>query len=401
MVSESQAYFIRTQEQRELLNAASRLAERFAGRADRHDREGSFPFENFEELRQEGMLALTVPKRYGGREIGLYDMLLLLDCLAQGDGSTALGLGWHLGLLMNLRESQVWDEAIYRRVCEDVVGQGALINSCATEPTSGSPSRGGLPQTTARSTPDGWELNGHKTWSTLSPILHYFIVTAGVPEENGVGDFLIPRGTPGMRIVETWDSLGMRATGSHDLLLDGVHLPREALVKLHRRGEAAPAAPVRDSGGWLLHIPAVYIGIAAAAKKFAAAFAADYRPHSLPGPIAELPKVRERIGEMELELFVARSVLYRTAEDWDRDPDRRAGMRAKLAAAKHCATNAAIRVVDTAMRIVGGASLFKKNPLERYYRDVRAGLHNPPMDDVTVGLMAQEGLSDAKEKESP
>ncbi len=147
-----------------------------------------------------------------------------------------------------------------------------------------------------------------------------------------------------------------------------------------------------DHGGALLHIPACYLGIAWAARDFAVQFAADYRPSSLTGPIAELPHIQQKIGEMEQERITARTLLYSVADRWDRLPEERASMRPELGLAKTVATNAAIRIVDLAMRIVGGSSLSRSLPLERMYRDVRAGLHNPPMDDSVIAMLARRAV---------
>jgi alkylation response protein AidB-like acyl-CoA dehydrogenase len=95
---------------------------------------------------------------------------------------------------------------------------------------------------------------------------------------------------------------------------------------------------------------------------------------------------------MDLELLKARHVLYSVAQRWDTEPDKREGMGGELAAAKHIAVNSANKVVDLAMRIVGAKSLQKSNPLQRYYRDVRAGLHKPPMDDAVISLLAKQAL---------
>jgi len=80
------------------------------------------------------------------------------------------------------------------------------------------------------------------------------------------------------------------------------------------------------------------------------------------------------------------------ADEWDISSGHRSGFAGRVAAAKMTATNTAVRVVDLAMRVVGGASLTKHLPLERYYRDVRAGLHNPPMDDITVILAGKSAF---------
>ena len=171
----------------------------------------------------------------------------------------------------------------------------------------------------------------------------------------------------------------------------GVRTGRQAGLAV---GSVASGAGTRDGGGWLLHIPACYLGIAHAARSFAIRFATEYRPNSLPGPIAELPHIQQQIGSMEEELSVARTYMYALADRWDRLPEQRAAMRPEFGVAKKLAVGSALAVVDQAMRIVGGASLSRALPLERYYRDVRAGLHNPPMDDAVTRMLAQRALQE-------
>jgi alkylation response protein AidB-like acyl-CoA dehydrogenase len=150
----------------------------------------------------------------------------------------------------------------------------------------------------------------------------------------------------------------------------------------------------KGASGWLLHIPACYLGIAQAAQTYAIDFAKNYSPNSIDGSIIELPNVQQKIGEMELELMRARHFLYSVAKQWDESAEeKRNEMKPELGAVKHTVTNAAIKVVDIAMRVVGAQSLSQKNPLQRYYRDVRAGLHNPPMDDMTIQLLAASAIS--------
>lgn len=385
--------FIRNDRERALVAQAAELAARFAPRAAIIDAKGAFPHANFADLRAAGYPALTVPVAYGGQGASLYEMLLSLETLAMGDGSTALVIGWHLGITHGLRESQAWPAERFAAFCRDVVESGALINACGTEPATGSPSRGGRPTTTARRAPDGgWIITGHKTWTTGSPVLTHFLVSAGIADSPDVGEFLVLRDTPGLEIEETWNSMGMRGTGSHDLHLREVHLPGDARVDGHSPGQRSRRS---SSSGWLLHLAATYLGVAAAARDWALQFARTYQPNSLPHPIAQVPHVQALIGQMELDLFIARSSLYTVAAAYDAaTPEQRMAFGPHLGAAKHTATNKALAVVDAAMRVVGGASLSRHNPLERYYRDVRAGLHNPPMDDVTLAQLARTALGE-------
>src|SRR5699024_9965471 len=145
--------------------------------------------------------------------------------------------------------------------------------------------------------------------------------------------------------------------------------------------------------GWLLHIPAVYLGIAKAAQRYAVEFATSYSPNSTKGTISDFPSVRERIGKMELLLMESNAFLYSTASLWDkRNDEERKLMGPDLGAVKLSLVNKALEVVDLAMRIVGARSLSAQCPLQRYYRDVRAGLHNPPMDDMTMMSLAEKTI---------
>ncbi|MFC0334442.1 acyl-CoA dehydrogenase family protein [Paenibacillus sepulcri] len=376
--------YIRSEEERMRAGKVEELAARFAERAARHDHEGSFPFENFADLREAGYLKLTVPQEFGGDGLSLYDLVMLQERLAYGDGSTALAVGWHIGQVLHLRTTRKWPQNIFADLCRSIVKDGTMINTFASEAATGSPSRGGRPETTAVAIEGGWRITGRKTFSTLSPILDRFVVSAYIPDEDCTGDFLVHR-TDRVTVVETWDTLGMRATGSHDVVLDEVFAGTD--MRLSGKG-------MDDGGGWLLHIPACYMGIALAARDYALEFARSYRPNSLAEPIASIPSVQHLIGEMEVELRTARSLLYAAADRWDREKENRPSLKPELGLAKYAVTNNAIKVVDLAMRIVGASSLSRKQPLERYYRDVRAGLHNPPMDNMVLNSLAAAALGE-------
>lgn len=354
------------------------------------DKEGAFPFDNIRKLREIGYMGLTVPKAFGGEEISLYELVLFQEKLAQADGSTALSLGWHLGIMMDLAERRPWEEALYAKICKEVVTDGALLNRAATEPKTGSPTRGGKPETTAARDTDGWRITGRKTFTTMAPVLDYFLVAATMEEIGEVGEFLIPRKADGVSIEETWDSIAMRGTASHDLVLDDVAIPEMYLVEENRTKRKTKAS------GWLLHIPACYLGIAQAARNEAARFAVTYSPSSITGTISELPNVRKLMGDIELDLKKARYFLHAVAKQWDDEPERKGEMAPELSAAKHVVTNTAVRVVDQAMRLVGARSLSAAHPPQRYYRDVRAGLHNPPMDDAVINMLAEQAFQSVK-----
>ncbi|WP_241558801.1 acyl-CoA dehydrogenase family protein [Oceanobacillus halophilus] len=375
----------------ERIQLLTKTVEPFSKRALEHDKNGTFPFENFHELQAIGYPALTLPKEYGGLGISLYEMLRYQEIIGKADGSTALSIGWHMGIMKHLGENKTWKEETFTSVAEDVKKTGALLNNAASEPATGSPTRGGKPETFAKEDGTGWVINGRKTFTTLSPILSYFVVSASIDGSDDVGNFLIKRDRNGVKVEETWDSIAMRGTGSHDLVLEDVHVDKDDLVEILSTGKRKPA-------GWLLHIPACYIGIAQAAQQAALEFATTYSPNSIKGTISELPNVKQKLGEIELAVLEARHFLFSIARKWDEsDESTRDTMGPELGAAKLSVVNKSVEIVDLAMRIVGARSLSEKNNLQLYYRDVRAGLHNPPMDDMTIMQLAGKSIAGYQE----
>lgn len=369
-----------TESQKQVSLRASRLADAFRDRANHAVLEGDWLLDNLDDLKKENFLALTVPKEYGGEGINLNDFLLVQERLAQGDGATALSLGWHLGCILEIAENRTWKEDTFENLCRKIVNSKALINLAATENATGSPSRGGMPTTTAVKEGNTWIISGRKSFTSMAVALNYSIVTAQINYTGRKGLFLVDHTLEGVKIEETWDSIAMRATKSDDLILDRVQLNDDALLFEEQGGKPQPK-------GWYLQIPAVYLGIAKAARDYAVKFASEYSPNTLPGPIKDVPEVQRKVGEMELELFKARELLFSVADKWVKYPEKRLYMGHELSAVKHIVTNSANTVVDLAMRIVGARSLSAKNPLQRYFRDVRAGLHNPPTDDSIVYML--------------
>ncbi len=372
--------------QQELLALADQLVPGFAVRAAEHDRHGTFPHENFAAIRAAQLHLLTVPKEYGGWGVALPEALLVLERLARGDGATALVFAMHVQVLGSAGESRTWPEDRFAAICGDVVQEGALINSAASEPDLGSPSRGGLPATRARWSGDGWVLDGRKTFATGAPELTYFLVPAvldapDVPPET-VGVFLIRTRQPGVDVEQTWDVMGMRTTGSHDLVFGGARLDPDALIT--RRQPGSPDRSKASGGAWFgLSVAAVYLGIGEAARDAAIAFAHERKPTALGGkPIASLETIRQRLGALETELLTARALLYSIADAWEHAPADRAALMPYVGQTKVVATTHAVAAADLALRVVGGQSMSRQLPFERLFRDVRAGLFHPPTEEA-------------------
>lgn len=376
---------------------ARELAAGFAQRAAEHDAERSFPHENFEAIKAAGYHKLTVPTRFGGWGGGLLDAVMAQEALAMGDGSTALAITMHVQTIGAAASGEKWELAVFERLCAEVIGRGALVNSCASEPELGSPSRGGRPATVAVRDGDGWQITGRKVFASMSPVLDYFIIPALIEPEDEVVRFLVPR-QEGLRIEETWDSMGMRSTGSHDLVLTGARVSVDDVISKAPGGARPDPTKIALNAWFTLTVMACYLGVAAAAQAAALDYAHERVPTALGRPIATLESIQRRLGEGELALNVARTLLYRTAETYDAQPEQRItqDFQTQLLTAKTVVSNNSIQVVDHAMRVVGGPSMTRSLPLERYYRDVRAGLHHPPNDDSALALLGRVALTRLK-----
>jgi alkylation response protein AidB-like acyl-CoA dehydrogenase len=242
-------------------------------------------------------------------------------------------------------------------------------------------------------TAHGWRIAGRKTFSSGSPVLRWGVVSAAAQSDEQappyLGSFLIPLSTPGVRIEPTWDTLGMRATGSHTVVFEDVEI--DAAAEVPRPTGAGDSLP--HERAWALCVAAVYLGVAEAARDYAIEFARARKPLALGGrSIASLPSIRERAGRIDLLLFGARGMLVSTARAWDAAPS--SGMDGALAATKVITSNNAVAIAEEAMRLVGGSSLDRSAPLERHYRDVRGGLHHPPQDDAALALFARQALDE-------
>ncbi|MYL34052.1 acyl-CoA dehydrogenase [Pontibacillus yanchengensis] len=382
---------IKTDRQQELFDIVDSLGASIKERALNADEKADFPEETLRDLKEVGYPALPLPHSHGGRELSLYELLLIQERLAVADGSVALSIGWHMGIIMELRDEGLWSDEDFDVLAHEIQGEQKVVNRAASEPATGSPTRGGRPETTAKKNGNTYNVTGRKTFTSMASVLDYYIVSAYVEEKDQVGWFLIDSSLDGVSIDYTWDTVGMRGTGSHDLVLNNVQLPEKRLVEM--------ATKSKKPKGWLLHIPACYLGIAIAARNDAIDFAKSFQPNSLDTPISEVPHVRQKIGEMDLKLMNARHFMYSIADQWDRYPDKREQLGETLGAIKTIATNAANEIVDLAMRIAGGRGLSKKYAFERYYRDVRAGLHNPPMDDAVIENLAKQAIHNAPEKD--
>nr|WP_295970884.1 acyl-CoA dehydrogenase family protein [uncultured Bacillus sp.] len=381
--------FIRNERDKQLVEYADRIAEAVSKTAGEYDEAGEFPFEHFELLEKEGYYKLTLPKEYGGDELSLYEILLVQERLAKGSGSTALAVGWHLMTFFSLSYSRPWKEKVFKRLSEDVIQHGALLNVLATEREGGNITRGNKPTTIAKKTNGGYVISGRKAFATLAPYLKHFSVLAYIEEEDKVAEFLIEKDET-VKLIHTWNTLGMRSTGSHDVEMNNTFVEDDALLSYS--DNLAFSRFNAGSKAYTLQLPAIYLGIADAARAFIIDFAENKYSPSLENNISEAPHVKQKMGEIEILLSSSKFLLYSLAEKWDNNVNLREELTDEVSIAKYTITNNAIKIVERAMSIAGGHALSKDLPLERYFRDVQCGLYNPPHNDMIISQIADSAL---------
>ncbi|MGY3573684.1 MULTISPECIES: acyl-CoA dehydrogenase family protein [Bradyrhizobium] len=359
---------------------AMRLADVFAARAPAHDRDASFPFENFADLSREGLLALTVPAALGGGGAGARDATRVLGIIGKADPSTALVLSMHYIQHLVMARSTRWPGRLSRKLAKETVEGVALINALRVEPELGSPARGGLPATTARRTETGWRLTGKKIYSTGAPILKWYSVWAKTDEqETRVGLFLVPAGLPGTRIEETWDHLGLRASGSHTVIFDDVVFPLDYEIDV-RTPDDWKVPDVTQATVHAIFVAAIYDGIARAARDWLVTFLKQRVPANLGAALATLPRMQEVVGAIEARLAVNARLIDSFAADFDNGFPLSA-IESNII--KLTVTNNAAAVVEDALSLTSNHGLSRTNPLERHYRDVLCGRVHTPQDDAT------------------
>jgi alkylation response protein AidB-like acyl-CoA dehydrogenase len=387
-----------TDQQLRIMRLASDLADRFAERAHVNDASSTFPHENYRDLHESGYLRLAIPKRFGGDGADVFDMTLAQEILARGDASTALVMGMMLSLLGRVIDTKAWHDDLLADLCGTMVREGGTINNCVTEAELGSISRGGLPNMVSERVEGGWRLTGRKIFVTGAPVLRFLATAVVLPpsDEAPQGELvtaIVEGGSPGLSLEDTWSgALGLRGCGNYAVNYDHVFVPDARIADRVKVG-----APRHVQGGtpWNLPLAAVYLGIGQAACDAASHYANNRVPAALGKPIATAPHIQQWIGEMDVILRGARAVLHTGARSWVAG-ERPGDFLATIASAKYLCTNAACRVTETALRVAGGFSMTPSLPLERYFRDARGGLFQPPQDDLALGMIGRAALEAEK-----
>jgi alkylation response protein AidB-like acyl-CoA dehydrogenase len=390
--------------QRELIALARRLSrDRFAQRADRHDRDATFPFDDYTDLRAEGLLGLCVPERYGGLGANYETYCLVAEELGQGNASTALSFNMHcltmlmMGPIADDMEMPAPMRQRHERLraakFREVVEAGAFYGQPHSEPVEQGETDAKLGPggrrfgTTARKVDGGYIVNGRKFFVSLADCAPYYATPAiRLGDEPWIGRTLylqIPKDAPGVSFAGDWDPMGMRATVSRDMLIENVFVPDDA--------EVLPpglfGAMYNVFPHLFLSFSATFLGLMQAAYDAALAYLTGRMPGA-PIRHTEIAAKGPAVAEMLFAIEGARALYYRAIAEAEVDAPLEAVQRARAA---HVAVQrAVVAVTQEAIRVCGGRAFLKRYPLERYARDARAAALMRPWTEEIATQQAWE-----------
>jgi len=358
---------------------AGRMAGEFATAAAEVDREGRFPSQQVVRLAEVGYLTMVLPPPHG-TGADLADVCHAQMVLGRGCASTALAVNMHLFAAGSRAESARAGNEGHQPLL-DRVGAGQIIGGNFTDTLA----RDGTTPVIAHPIDAGYVLVGRRPFCSLAPALDLYYGTARVEGTDKTIAFWLPRSTERLTFENTWDTMSMRGSGSWDVVFTNVFVPHlmaadiGALDHWDREAETTLA--------WFLcTIASVYLGIADAASSFVADRMVQQRSRSAASADASAVG---RLGEVLVHIATARALL----NDVLTRRTTSVPTEADLAVMKSEATNRCIAAVDGCVDLVGGAALYRRLPLERLYRDVRAARMHPPSDEKAKRLVAEEFLA--------
>jgi len=370
-----------------LVATAEQLSQELAARAAEHDRDRSYPFEAIDALKTAGYFAAPIPIEIGGLGVSsAHDLVVASSRLARGDASVAIGVNMHLVAVHNMERRRQVAVAIgaerrarafassLQQIAHDGVVLAAAISERGQDLTR--------PSTVATRTESGWRIDGRKLFCTMSPAATDLYVAVGYTDNEGTECYayaMVPTNSPGVVMHDDWDALGMRASGSNSITLEGVALPESSVRGGFRAGDPLPYME-RNLLAGLFH-GAASLGIAESADATAR--------RGIAGRINGDARPRMQVADNAVDLAAARGVLSRAASLIDQHradnptsdgtTEELGALFAEAQAAKAFVNDAAARIVDRALALSGGAGYLNGSPLARAYRDVKAGSFMHPL----------------------
>ncbi|WP_210527234.1 acyl-CoA dehydrogenase family protein [Rubellimicrobium arenae] len=345
-----------------LVDKAEALGAVLARRAQHLDDSDAFAAESFADLKAGGFLEAGVPAELGGGGAGIPELSMMLRTLARHCGSTALALAMHTHQVAipawRWRHGVAAVEPLLRRIA---VERLVLVS------TGGSDWVGGGGE--AIPVEGGYRIQARKIFSSASPVGDLMMTMAILKGEDGRPDevlhFAVPFKSPNVRLEDTWHTLGMRGSGSHDVVIDG-HVVPEAGVSMRRRsGEWHPVFQIIATIAIPL-IYSVYVGVAEGTRDAAVALARR-KPTS---------HTIDLVGRLDTELMGARLALRGMLDVIAEDAPDAGSVNRVMMGRTLCARHV-LAVGDLAMEASGGAAFYRANGVERRFRDLQGARYHP------------------------
>jgi alkylation response protein AidB-like acyl-CoA dehydrogenase len=371
----------------DVISLAEELAEEFGERAAEVDRSGRFPTENIERMKETGYLKIAVPEELGGFGADLETVCATQAIIAGACASTALSSNMHIFGIGAASEGWYAGDKSAQMIF-DMVASGVVVGGSLTDAATGLNVR--TSSTPAVKVDGGYRITGRKSFCSLAPVLDFFWGTAADTENGSLLLFGLPRDTPGLSFVDSWDTMAMRGTGSWDVVFDDVFVPDLAV-----QAGRADAARVWEGGAerafsWFAcTIASMYIAVARAAAAFAYDYVTGRTVTGASAPMSHQPAQIFSASEVELLLRPAEALLR---DGLRRRKEGEVLTPEQLNTIKYVAVNNSEAAVDRCLRMVGGHGIYRKLPLERFYRDVRAGQFHPPSNDVALETIGKAVL---------
>jgi alkylation response protein AidB-like acyl-CoA dehydrogenase len=399
-----------TSQQRELIDLAAQLgASKFAPRAATYDREARFPFENYADLRESGLLAICVPTAHGGMGADFATYVMVAAEIGRHCGATALSYNMHVcstmwaGFIADALDMTPEQRADHNANVavhfERVVKHGQVYSQPFSE--GGAAAAGKAPWgTLALPVDGGYVVNGKKIFASLAGAANYYGVLCTVDKPGATQrDSLylaVPADAPGVSVVGDWDPLGMRGTVSRTLLLKDVFVPHQARLM----PEGLYWQSVTRFPHMFATLSPTYMGIAQAAYDFTVAYLRAEVPGMPPVKRRMYPTKQIAVAQMRVTLEQTRALFLQNARDARIDPDPDTRMR--LLSAHYTIMENAQALAALAIRTCGGQSMLKSLPLERLYRDSRCGsLMLPWTAELCIDNLGRECLYKPGERDDP
>ncbi len=379
----------RTERQQRFIDMAATHAEDFKTRVAEHDQESSFPHENVEAMKASGYTALIVPEELGGAGATPLEICLAQERLAQGDLPMAIAVNMHhivVGIVADLwrldQQGKGPNLPALEPLLKATLNDKLIFGGPVSDPKmNSSVGFAGINDTTRQATKvdGGYRLNGKSGFGTMSAGADYLLTTARYDDpDNGPQCVLcfFPSSAEGVKIQDNWDTMSIRSSQSNDVVWDNVFFSDDAMVL--RPAQNWDAVANMTASWWVCSGPACYIGLAQAARDFAMDWVSGRTQEPFDQPMTHYPGNQLLAAEMEIGLRSARAMLQQSVASHDDIEQRTTDDLVNLISSFQFVMENCVQVVDKAMRMVGGAALFKKNPMEQMYRDVRAAVIHQP-----------------------